>query len=112
MTHEMLTAAGIENKQGRYKEPSRDKTYAVYFDDVDKEGADRVPTPYKVGLPRIVHHSVSVELYEPRPDPEAESAFEAQLDAQGLDWSKQDRLWIQSEQRYQVVYSYNYTEKT
>ena len=111
MTHKMLTAAGIANKQGRFPKPPDNKNYAVYFDDIEKEGADRVPTPYKAGLPCIVHHSISVELYEPRPDPEAESAFETQLDAQGLDWSKEDRYWIQSEQCYQVVYSYNYTEK-
>lgn len=86
-------------------------TYAVYFDDVDGDGADPVTPEADSGLPGIYHHTVRVELYEPRPDPKAEKAFEAQLKARGLVWSREDRYWLQDVQRYQVLYEFNYTSK-
>lgn len=103
MIKSILTAAGIEHRQGRFPRPPAG-TYAVYFDDIEAYGADPVSLPKSARLPRIYRHSGRVELYEPRPDPAAETALEAELDARGIPWTKEDRYWLQDEQRYQVLY--------
>ena len=111
MTGEMLTAAGVLNQRGRFlRMPA--ETHAVWFDDVSVDSADRLPSIPSAGLPRIYTHDVSVEFYEPKPDPKAEAAFEAELDAHALAWTKQDRYWLEDVQRYQVIYEYSYTTKT
>lgn len=108
MINEILTAAGVEFAQGRFITMPKG-THAVYFDDVETETADRVAS---AGMPRIYHHTVTVELYEPAPDDAAETAIEAELGSRGLSWSKQDRYWLKDLQRYQVVYEFEYTIKT
>lgn len=110
MLDEILTAAGVKHRQARFPQPPAD-TYAVYFDDVTTEGADRVSLPPGDRRPAIRHHSCRVELYEPKPDPASEKAIEAELDAWGLDWTKEDRYWLQDVQRYQVLYTFDYTDK-
>ena len=110
MIKDILTAAGVEYAQGRFLRMP-EGTHAVYFDDVEVTGPDRVPTA-SAGLPRIYTHDVSVELYEPAPDPETEAAIEAELDARGVEWTKQDRYWLKDLQRYQVVYGFTYTSKS
>lgn len=110
MTHEILTAAGVLHRRGRFPRPPAD-TYAVYFDDVSADGADPVSPETSGGLPSIHHHDVRVELYEPKPDDAKEAAIEAELDSRGLPWAKEDRYWLQDEQRYQVLYSFSYTTK-
>ena len=106
MIKEILTAAGVEHAQGRFLQMP-DGTHAVYFDDVETETADPVGTD----MPRIYHHTVSVEVYEPAPDDKAESAIEAELNARGLPWTKQDRYWLKDLQRYQVIYEFTYHTK-
>lgn len=108
MIKDILTAAGVEFAQGRFITMPKG-THAVYFDDVETETADPVASE---GMPRIYHHTVTVELYEPAPDDAAEAAIEAELGARGLPWSKQDRYWLKDLQRYQVVYEFEYTNKT
>lgn len=109
MLSEILNEAGVLNAQGRFlRMPS--ETHAVYFDDVEIDSADAIPSD--AGLPQIQRHDATIELYEPKPDPEAEAAIEARLNARGIPWSKQDRYWLQDVQRYQVVYEFNYTTKT
>lgn len=108
MVNDILTAAGVEYKQGRFLRMP-EGTHAVYFDDLEVETADRVPS---VVMPRIYHHNVTVEVYEPAPDDVTELAIESELDARGLDWSKQDRFWLKDAQRYQTVYEFAYTSKT
>lgn len=103
MISEILTAAGIHERRSRFVKPPAG-TYAVWTDDIETDGPDGLP-------PCIFRHSVTVELYEPRPDPEAEAALEAQMSAKGLHWTKGDRIWIQSEALYQVIYEFSYTEK-
>ena len=109
MIEDILTASGVEHARGRFvRMPAG--THAVYFDDVEVETADR-----QTGIPRsarVLHHDVTVELYEPAPDDAAEAAIEAELDARGLAWSKQDRFWIDKAQRYQVIYEFTYTSKS
>jgi hypothetical protein len=108
MIKEILTAAGVEHAQGRFlRMPAG--THAVYFDDVRTETADRVAA---IAAPRIYHHDVTVEVYEPKPDDATEAAIEAELDARVIPWSKQDRYWLKDLQRYQVVYDFSYTSKT
>ena len=110
MIREILTAAGVLHRRARFPKPPAD-TYAVYFDDVEVEAADRVAPATRAGLPRIYHHDVRVEVYEPTPDDKTEAAIEAELDALGLPWAKEDRYWLQDVQRYQVLYEFSYTSK-
>lgn len=102
MVNEILTAAGLEYRRTRFPRPPAG-TYAVYMDDVTTDGPD--------GLARIFTHSVTVEVYEPKPDDDAETALEAAITAAGLQWTKQDRYWLDTEQLYQVVYEFEYIEK-
>ena len=102
MIKSILTAAGVQFKRSRFPQPPAG-TYAVYMDDVETEGPD--------GINAILRHDATVELYEPKPDAAAEAAIEAQLDAAGLVWAKQDRYWLQEEHRYQVIYEFTYIEK-
>ena len=105
MIKQILAAAGIPARQGRYINPPG-STYAVYFDDTDTlSGPDPVP-----GAPLLVSHSVTVELYESTKDDASEAAMESALIAQGLHWTKQDRYWLQNVQRYQVIYEFDFTE--
>ena len=102
MVETILQAAGLPHKSARYADPPAG-TYAVYFDDVAADGPD--------GINCIYTHDVTVELYEPRQDDAAEAALEAELNARGLIWTKQSRHWLQSVQRYQVIYEFSHIEK-
>lgn len=110
MIKDILTASGVLHRQGRFPNPPAD-TYAVYFDDVDGDGADFV-APSPDGLPCVWTHDGRIEVYEPQPDPEAEAAIEAAIKAGGLSWTKYDRVWLQDVQRYQVTYEITYITKT
>lgn len=108
MVREILTAAGVRFEHSRFLRMP-EETHAVYFDNLDVDAAD----PVTAGrLPMIWAHDVTIELYEPVPDQAAEEAIEAQLIARGLSWTKQDRLWVQEAQRYQVVYEFTYHTKS
>ena len=111
MIEEILTAAGVRYRRARFPKPPTE-TYAVYFDDVDREGADWLEGSHSGRLPGYYHHTVTVEVYEPTPDDKTETAIEAVLDARGIPWSKEDRYWLQDVQRYQVIYEFSYTNKT
>jgi hypothetical protein len=110
MVNEILTAAGVEHARGRFLRMP-EGTQAVYFDDIEVDAADPVTPPAPAGLPRICTHNVTVELYEPAPDDEKETAIEAELNARGLSWEKQDRYWLKDLQRYQVVYDFSFITK-
>ena len=106
MVNKILSGAGVI-KDKTYREtlclkPPRE-TYAVYLDSVNRRGGDTVNL--------IKEHDYSIELYEYAPDPEAEARIEAQFDAYGIEYTKQSRYWIQSEQLYQVVYDFSFIEK-
>ena len=103
MVNDILTAAGLNHKETRFVRLP-EGTHAVWFDDVTTDGPD--------GYNRIYTHDVTVELYEPKPDPTAEAALEAELDARGLPWTKQARYWLDDVQRYQVIYEFTYISKT
>lgn len=112
MVKEILAAAGIKERGSRHTKPPAG-TYAVWFDDIDTDGPDSLPpVAYKYGAPpAVLKHSGRLEVYEPKKDDKAIAELEAQLCARGLHWTKQDRLWIQSEQMYQTIYEFTYTEK-
>lgn len=107
MTKQMLTAACIPSRPARFPDPPKG-TYAVYFDDVEVDGPDRLAP----GVPRIERHNPTVELYEPTQDDAAEAAFEAQLIARGFTWTKQARYWLDDIRRYQVIYEFSYIIKS
>ena len=107
MLHEILNASRIPYRQGRYLNPP-EETYAVYFDDLTADGPDPIPLPNR---PYMLRHDVMVELYEPRPDTASEESIEAELNARGILWAKEDRYWLQNVQRHQVVYEFTYFEK-
>ena len=102
MVNKILTAAGVKYKRTRFLSPPAD-TYAVYMDDVETDGPD--------GIPVIITHNYTIEVYEPTPDDATESAIEAALSAAGVQWAKQDRYWLQESQRYQVLYEFTHIEK-
>lgn len=102
MTETILNAAGVPFRRSRFLKPPAG-TYAVYMDDVEADGPD--------GINRIFNHDVTVEVYEAKPDDKTEAAIEAALDAKGLHYTKQDRYWLQDEQRYQVIYEFSYIIK-
>lgn len=106
MVKDILTAAGfVENETFRetrfLKSPS--VTYAVYLDSVVRRGADN--------LNMITEHNMRIEVYEYAPDPAAEARIEAQFDAIGQRYTKDERTWIDEEQLYQIIYSFFYIEK-
>lgn len=103
MVNDILKASGVQHRRGRFPHPPKG-AYAVFFDNVTLDGPD--------GHPEWVEkHSVMVELYEPAPDDAAEAAMEAAIAAAGLQWEKQDRYWLQTEQMYQVIYEFSFIEK-
>lgn len=110
MISEILTAARIQHRRGRFLRPPQG-TYAVIFDDMETEGPDRIAAAAASRLPRICHHTARIELYEPKPDDTAETDLEAELNARQLPWTKEDRYWIPEAQAYQVIYEFTYTEK-
>lgn len=103
MVNEILTAAGVLHRRGRFLRLP-EETHAVWFDDITADGPD--------GINRIFTHDIMVELYEAAPDDAAETAIEAELNARGLPWTKQDRYWLPDVQRYQVIYELTYITKT
>lgn len=106
MVKQVLIGAGFEEgktfKETRFLKPPK-STYVVYMDSYTRRGAD--------GLNLIKDHDYTIELYSNTPDPEAEARIEASLDKLGLEYGKDDRYWIQEEQLYQVVYTFNFIEK-
>lgn len=103
MIAEILKASGLKHRHARFLKPP-DGTYAVWTDDIDTDGADNCG-------PAIYTHNYTVELYEPVPDDAAENAVESALAAAGIQYRKEDRYWLQDEQRYQVAYDFTITTK-
>lgn len=106
MVDTILTGAGFVHgktyiETGFRRPPT--ETYAIYLDDKTVRGSD--------SLNLVEEHSVSIELYEYSKDPEAEARIEAQFNALGLNYQKQARYWLEDEQLYQVVYTFDYIRK-
>lgn len=106
MVKYILTEAGFVEgetfKETRFLKPPK-TTYAVFMDSFTRRGAD--------GLNLIKDHTYTIELYSYKADPDAEARIEAILDSLGIEYEKEDRYWIQEQQLYQVVYTFNFIEK-
>lgn len=103
VVEQVLKEAKIPYRRSRYTARTLPATYAVYMDDQTADGADK--------RIMLITHQITVELYEAQPDDAAETAIEESLSARGILWTKQDRLWLQEEQRYQVIYEFEYITK-
>ena len=102
MVAEILRKSGIQFRKTRFLKPPSG-TYAVYTDDIETAGGDH--------LVAIYHHQITIELYEAGLDDEAEEKIESAISDEDIQWEKQDRFWLQNEQRYQVIYEFDYYEK-
>lgn len=102
MIKEILNAAGLRFRRSRFPKPPAEK-YAVYMDDVGTDGPD--------GINRIFTHNITLEVYAPTMDEDLEADIEAELNVRGIKWDKQDWYWLQTEQRYQLVYEFSYITK-
>ena len=102
MVKEILDVTGLPYKESRFLKPPS-TTYAIYMDAIDRRGGDSINL--------ISQHDVTIELYEYKPDPNAERLIETTLDALGIQYTKQPRYWIQDAQLYQVVYDFTYHQK-
>lgn len=107
MIEEILNASGVPNQESDFSDPP-EVTYAVYFDEITADG----PDPVGENAPQVERHDATVELYEPSKDAAKESAIEAELKARGISWHKQSRYWLESIQRYQVIYEFTYFLKS
>lgn len=106
MVKDILTEAGFVEgetfEETQFINPP-DTTYAVFHDSFTRRGADR--------LNLIKEHDYTIELYSEFGDPEAEARIEEILDYYGIEYEKDERVWIQSEQMYETVYTFNLIEK-
>ena len=98
MVNKILTLAGfVEHKtfeETRFLQPPK-QTYAVYNDSFTRRGAD--------DLNLIREHDCTIELYAYKKDVESEKRIEKVLDDLAIEFDKQERYWIQSEQIYQTI---------
>lgn len=106
MVKTILTGAGfIEDetfKETRFLSPPK-TTYAIYNNSVTKRGADNKNL--------ITERSLVIELYAYKIDRDAESNIENMLDTLGIEYEKSERYWLETEQLYETVYTFNIIEK-
>ena len=106
MVKQILTGAGFVEgktfKETRFLKPPQ-STYAVYMDSFRGRGAD--------GVNLIKEHTYTIELYSYQTDPTAEAKIEKMFDTLGIEYDKSERYWLDTEQLYQVVYTFNFIEK-
>lgn len=99
----IFEAAGLGYKETKYTRPPQN-AYFVAFDAETLVGPDLCP-----GMLR--EHDITIEAYEPRIDAAAESALEEAMTSAGIEWTRSDREWIQTEQLYMVTYTFKIYEK-
>ena len=106
MVREILTGAGFVEgktfKETRFISPPK-STYAIFIDSYTSRGAD--------GKNLIKEHNYSIEMYCSKPDPTSEGKIEEMFDTFGIEYDKSERYWLETEQLYQIVYSFNFIEK-
>lgn len=102
MLNKILDPVGIPYNETMFLTPPG-STYAVYHDEIDRRGGDNINL--------LSQHDVSIELYEYDVDYEVEALIEEQFDLLGVEYVKQPRTYIASEQLYQVVYDFTYYQK-
>ena len=77
--------------------------YAVYHDRTTRRGADLYNG--------ITEHNITIELYAQKPAEDLEALIEQRLDALGLEYVREERMWIDTEHFFETVYDFTYTEK-
>lgn len=106
MVKKILTEAGFVEgetfEETQFINPPN-TTYAVFMDSFTRRGADR--------LNLLKEHSITIEIYSEFKDPEAEARLEAVLDRYGIEYDKDGPIWIQSEQLYETVYTFDFITK-
>ena len=106
MVKKILTGAGFVEgktfKETRFLKPPT-TTYAVYMDSFTGRGADNRNL--------VKEHDSTIELYSYKPDPNSEVKIEAMFDDLSIEYDKSERYWLESEQLYEVIYTFNFIEK-
>lgn len=102
MVNDILQAVGIPYRRTRFLKPQAGD-YIVWNDSIETDGGDGIVLYYQ--------HHITIELYTAQPAPDTESRLEAALIAHGQQFERQEAYWLQSEQRYQTVYEFDYIEK-
>jgi hypothetical protein len=106
MVKRILTGAGFVEgetfKETRFLKPPQ-TTYAVYMDFFRGRGADNANL--------IKEHTYTIELYSSKADPTAEAKIEKMFDMLGIEYEKSERYWLDTEQLYQVVFTFYFIEK-
>lgn len=106
MVKSILTGAGFIQgktfKETRFLKPPK-TSYCIYLDNFTRRGADSVNL--------IKEHNYTIELYSYTVDAEAEAKIEQALDEYPIAYEKSERYWLDTEQLYQVVYTFDYIEK-
>ena len=105
MINEIVTASGIPFRETQWVGHPPAGTYGIWTDDVEADGSDDMAAA-------VLTHSITIELYAPKPDPKAEQSIESLLKTWGLKWTKQSRLWLMDVQRYQTIYEFTYITKS
>lgn len=102
MVKEILRNTGIKFRETVFKNaPST--TYAIYTDSITRRGGDTKNM--------LNDHRVYIELYSNAIDEDSEKKLEVELDARCLNYNKSERVWFDEEQKYQVIYDFNYIER-
>lgn len=106
MVKEILTRAGFVEgktfKETRFLKAPK-STYCIYLDSFTGRGSD--------GLNQIKEHLYTIELYCDKPDATSEAHIEEAFNELGIEYEKSERYWLESEQLYQIVYTFNFIEK-
>ena len=102
MVNEILDLLGLPYRETLFRKPPK-TSYVVFSDAFESRGAD--------DRNFIREHDIMIELYSYTPDPENEKKIEKIMDDLGIAFEKQTRYWIETEQLYQVIYEFNYSEK-
>lgn len=102
MVDNIFKDTNIPYKETRFiKAPST--TYAIYTDSINRRGGDTKNF--------LVDHRIFIELYSSSLDHESEEKLETNLDAYVMNYNKSERVWLNDEKKYQVIYDFSYTEK-
>lgn len=102
MVSEILKGLEIPYKEVRFNK-TPNTSYAVFTDSKKVYGADK-------RLFLIKHH-VFIELYSYSIDFENEGKLEKKFAEFSIDYDKSERVWLDDEQRYQVIYDFEYVER-
>lgn len=102
MIKSILDSLNIPNKETRFIQPPK-TTYAVWFDSQSVGGCDSFNV--------ITTHDITIELYEYSIDNQTEKLIEDCLNSIPLEYTKQERTWINSENLFQVIYEFTYIKK-